>query len=213
MRGQAIPDIEARRIPGFRSIELVRCERDHDVEFMTLMWFDNLDSVKAFMGEDYEVAHVPAEPQAVLVDFDKRSAHYEVLDHRDQRLPTRPQTPPRVRWAQPRPAPPQPKSRMPRSPKRPSTLCAGWAAASAQSAAGSVSRKASSESLTSPPRASNAQIAERLFISVHTVKVHLARAYTKLEVSGRAQLAAIATAHPPQLDRHGNDLVCLRRVR
>jgi heme-degrading monooxygenase HmoA len=52
MRGQAIPDIEARRIPGFRSIELVRCERDHDVEFMTLMWFDNLDSVKAFMGED-----------------------------------------------------------------------------------------------------------------------------------------------------------------
>jgi DNA-binding CsgD family transcriptional regulator len=60
---------------------------------------------------------------------------------------------------------------------------------------------------------SNAQIAERLFISVHTVKVHLARAYTKLEVSGRAQLAAIATAHPPQLDRHGNDLVCLRRVR
>jgi heme-degrading monooxygenase HmoA len=56
MRGQAIPDIEARRIPGFRSIELVRRERDHDVEFMTLMWFDNLDSVKAFMGEDYEVS-------------------------------------------------------------------------------------------------------------------------------------------------------------
>ena len=52
MRGQAIPDIEARRIPGFRSIELVRRERDHDVEFMTRMWFDNLDSVKAFMGED-----------------------------------------------------------------------------------------------------------------------------------------------------------------
>jgi len=84
MRGQAIPGIEARHIPGFRSIELVRRERDHDVEFMTLMWFDNLDSVKAFMGEDYEVAHVPAEPRAVLADFDKRSAHYEVLDHRDQ---------------------------------------------------------------------------------------------------------------------------------
>src|SRR5580704_5807843 len=56
VRGQVIPGIEARRIPGFRSIELVRRERDHDVEFMTLMWFDNLDSVKAFMGEDYEVS-------------------------------------------------------------------------------------------------------------------------------------------------------------
>lgn len=84
VRGQVIPGIEARRIPGFRSIDLVRRERDHDVEFMTLMWFDTLDAVKAFMGEDYEAAHVPAEAQAVLADFDKRSAHYEVLDRRDQ---------------------------------------------------------------------------------------------------------------------------------
>ena len=84
VRGQVIPGIEARRIPRFCSIDLVRRERDHDVEFMTLMWFDTLDAVKAFMGEDYEVAHVPAEAQAVLTDFDKRSAHYEVLDRRDQ---------------------------------------------------------------------------------------------------------------------------------
>ena len=84
VRGQVIPDIEARRIPGFRSIALVRRERDQDVEFMTLMWFDSLDSVKAFTGEDYEVAHVPAQAQAVLADFDKRSAHYQVLDRRDQ---------------------------------------------------------------------------------------------------------------------------------
>ena len=52
MRGQVIPGIEARSIPGFRSIVLLRRERDQDVEFMTLMWFDSLDSVKAFMGED-----------------------------------------------------------------------------------------------------------------------------------------------------------------
>jgi hypothetical protein len=40
--------------------------------------------VKAFMGEDYEVAHVPAEARAVLADFDMRSARYQVLDRRDQ---------------------------------------------------------------------------------------------------------------------------------
>ena len=84
VRGQVIPGIEVRRIRGFRSIDLVRRERDHDVEFMTLMWFDSLDAVKAFMGEDYEAAHVPAEAQAVLEDFDRRSAHYQVLDRRDQ---------------------------------------------------------------------------------------------------------------------------------
>jgi hypothetical protein len=51
-----------------------------------LIWSDTLDSVKAFMGKDYEVAHVPAEAQAVLADFDKRSAHFEVLDRREQPL-------------------------------------------------------------------------------------------------------------------------------
>jgi heme-degrading monooxygenase HmoA len=84
VQGQVIPGIEARRIPGFRSIDLVRRERDHDVEFMTLMWFDSLDSVRAFMGEDYDLAHVPPQAQAVLADFERRSAHYEVLDRRDQ---------------------------------------------------------------------------------------------------------------------------------
>ena len=84
VQGQVIPGIEARRIPGFRSIDLVRRERDQDVEFMTLMWFDSLDSVRAFMGEDYNLAHVPPQAQAVLADFDRRSAHYEVLDRRDQ---------------------------------------------------------------------------------------------------------------------------------
>ena len=53
-----IPDIEERRIPGFRSIGLIRRQREHDVEFMTLIWFDTLDSVRAFMGEDYEAAQV-----------------------------------------------------------------------------------------------------------------------------------------------------------
>lgn len=84
VRGQVIPGIEARRIPGFRSIDLVRREGADDVEFMTLMWFETLDSVKVFMGEDHENAHVPPEAQAVLADFGRRSAHYEVLDHREQ---------------------------------------------------------------------------------------------------------------------------------
>ena len=84
IRGEVIPGIEARRIPGFRSIDLVRRDRDHDIELMTLVWFDTLDSVKGFMGEDYETAHVPQQAREVLADFDKRSAHYDVLDRREQ---------------------------------------------------------------------------------------------------------------------------------
>jgi hypothetical protein len=48
------------------------------------MWFDDVDSVKAFVGEDYEVSHVPPAARAVLARRDERSAHYEVLGRRSQ---------------------------------------------------------------------------------------------------------------------------------
>jgi hypothetical protein len=48
------------------------------------MWFDSLDAIKAFMGEDYAVSHVPAAARAVLKRFDERAAHFEVLDRRPQ---------------------------------------------------------------------------------------------------------------------------------
>jgi heme-degrading monooxygenase HmoA len=84
VRGEVIPDIEARRIPGFRAIGLMRRPIEEGTEFATIMWFDDLDAVKAFVGEEYEVAHVPERARAVLSRFDERSAHYEILDHRDQ---------------------------------------------------------------------------------------------------------------------------------
>ena len=84
VRGEVIPGIEDRRIPGFISIDLVRREVEDGVEFMTIMWFESLDSIRAFMGDDHEVAHVPEAARAVLSRFDARSAHYEVLDRRAQ---------------------------------------------------------------------------------------------------------------------------------
>ena len=84
VRSQVIPGIEARKIPGLRHIDLMRRDLDGEIEFQTMMWFDDLASVRAFMGEDYERSHVPAEARAVLNSFDDRAAHYEVIDRRDQ---------------------------------------------------------------------------------------------------------------------------------
>jgi hypothetical protein len=84
VRREVIPDIEARRIPGFGHIDLMRRDLGDEVEFQTLMWFDDLESIRAFIGEDYAVSHVPPAAQAVLARFDKRAAHYEVLDRRPQ---------------------------------------------------------------------------------------------------------------------------------
>jgi antibiotic biosynthesis monooxygenase (ABM) superfamily enzyme len=84
VRGQVIPGIEARKIPGFQAIDLMRRDLGAEVEFQTLMWFDDLAAVKAFMGEDYEASHVPEAARAVLARFDARAAHFEVLDRRVQ---------------------------------------------------------------------------------------------------------------------------------
>ncbi len=84
VRGEVIPGIEARAIAGFRHIDLMRREAIDEVEFQTLMWFDDLDSIRAFVGEDYAASHVPAAARAVLSRFDQRAAHYKVIDRRAQ---------------------------------------------------------------------------------------------------------------------------------
>ena len=58
VRGEVIPGIEAKRIRGFRHIDLMKRELSEEVEFQTLMWFDSLDAIKSFVGEDYGVSHV-----------------------------------------------------------------------------------------------------------------------------------------------------------
>jgi hypothetical protein len=84
VRGEVIPGIEARAIPGFLHIDLMRRDLGDEVEFQTLRWFDSLDSIRAFMGEDYAVSHVPAAARAVLSRFDDRAAHYEIIERRPQ---------------------------------------------------------------------------------------------------------------------------------
>lgn len=84
VRGEVIPGIEARHIPGFRHIDLMKRDLGEEVEFQTLMWFDSLESIIAFMGAEYAVSHVPAAARAVLARFDDRAAHFEVIDRRAQ---------------------------------------------------------------------------------------------------------------------------------
>jgi len=78
---EVIPGIAAMKIPGYREIQVLRRQLADEIEFITIMWFDSLENVKAFTGEDYEVAHVPAAARAVLKRFDARSQHFEVVEN------------------------------------------------------------------------------------------------------------------------------------
>ena len=84
VRTEVIPGIEARKIPGFRHMDLMKRDLGGEIEFQTLMWFESIDAIKHFMGEDYSVSHVPPEARAVLNSFDDRAAHYDLIDRREQ---------------------------------------------------------------------------------------------------------------------------------
>jgi hypothetical protein len=83
LKTQIFPGILARKISGFRRIELMRRPSGEEVEFVTLMWFDSMDAVRTFAGAQYDVAVVPPAARAVLKRFDDRSLHYEVRDERE----------------------------------------------------------------------------------------------------------------------------------
>jgi hypothetical protein len=78
LRSEIFPWIANRQIKGFHGIQLLRRQLEDSVEFVTIMWFASMQSVREFAGEDFEVAVVLPEAQALLDHFDARSQHYEV---------------------------------------------------------------------------------------------------------------------------------------
>lgn len=70
--------IENREIAGYQGIQLLRRSMETEVEFITIMWFDSIESVKIFAGEDYENSVVLPQARSLLSRYDQRSQHYEV---------------------------------------------------------------------------------------------------------------------------------------
>jgi antibiotic biosynthesis monooxygenase (ABM) superfamily enzyme len=78
LKSEIFTGIQSRNIPGYRGIHLLRRDAGDEVEFITIMWFDSLEAVRIFAGEDYEAAVVPPKARALLAHFDARSQHYTV---------------------------------------------------------------------------------------------------------------------------------------
>lgn len=80
LRTEIFTNIVKQSIQGYKGIHLLRREVDDGVEFVTIMWFDTLDAVRVFAGEDYEVAVVPPRAKQLLSRFDRISSHYQVIE-------------------------------------------------------------------------------------------------------------------------------------
>ncbi|WP_159942024.1 MULTISPECIES: antibiotic biosynthesis monooxygenase [unclassified Nocardiopsis] len=77
---EVLPGIAARNLPGLRGLEAWRrAEKGGEVEFLTVMSFDDMRAVAAFTGGDPEASVVPERARALLSRFDERSAHYGLI--------------------------------------------------------------------------------------------------------------------------------------
>ena len=66
-------------IKGYISTRLLKIERNNEVEFTTHFYFDSIDSIKHFAGDDYTRAVIPDEAKAVLTRYNSHAEHHQVI--------------------------------------------------------------------------------------------------------------------------------------
>lgn len=64
---------------GYKGSYLLQRRCGGEVEFVTVMLWESLESLRAFAGPDYEKAIVPPERRKFLSRYEEHSAHYEIL--------------------------------------------------------------------------------------------------------------------------------------
>jgi mannose-6-phosphate isomerase-like protein (cupin superfamily) len=72
------PNLEST--DGFLGATVERVEADGAIEIVVVTRWESMDAVKAFAGEDIDLAVVEPEARAVLSQFDSRVRHIELAD-------------------------------------------------------------------------------------------------------------------------------------
>jgi heme-degrading monooxygenase HmoA len=67
------------KVKGYQSSYLLRRQHGGEVEFVTVMLWDSIDSIRAFAGENYEASVIPEERRKYLAHHDAQASHYQVV--------------------------------------------------------------------------------------------------------------------------------------
>jgi len=67
-------------LPGFIRATILRRELLEGTEFQVVTLWKSLEAIKAFAGDDIEVAVVPRSVEAMMLSYERSAAHYEVVD-------------------------------------------------------------------------------------------------------------------------------------
>lgn len=87
---QVVPGIMARGLVGLRGVDILRRidGAGAEVEFVTIMTFDDWEAVEEFAGPGGRTSFVPPEARKVLSRFDETSQHYALVGRHPAVAPT-----------------------------------------------------------------------------------------------------------------------------
>lgn len=77
LREDTIPHLQA--LPGFEGVQVLQRTTAGGEQFRVQTTWQSMDSIRAFAGDDLEVAVVPPAAAALLQQFDAHVEHYEVV--------------------------------------------------------------------------------------------------------------------------------------
>jgi hypothetical protein len=63
---------------GYRGYHVLRRENGNEVEFVTMVWFESLQAVRSFAGEDYETPVISTKAEGLLSHYQGRCEHFEL---------------------------------------------------------------------------------------------------------------------------------------
>lgn len=77
LKTEVFPGILSKDISGLRSIEMLRREAGDEVEFMVVMRFTDIESVRIMTGGEESQAYIPDAARKVLKRFEQTVRHFE----------------------------------------------------------------------------------------------------------------------------------------
>jgi heme-degrading monooxygenase HmoA len=85
LRSETFPQLS--KIAGFIDATILKRNVRQGVEFLIVTRWESIGAIEQFAGLDAEVAVVPGKVQEMMIEYDHRVRHYEVLSnptHREE---------------------------------------------------------------------------------------------------------------------------------
>lgn len=78
LQSETLPQLV--QLAGFLDAKVLRRDLPDGVEFLVVTIWESLDAIRAFAGADVESAVVPPKARAMMIEYDGKARHYEVVD-------------------------------------------------------------------------------------------------------------------------------------